>query len=301
MEDFVRAALLISISLLGLALGMQTGEDAALWLLRRPVLLARAALSMFIAMPLMVLALVGAFDLRLPVKVALLALALSPVPPFLPKRELKVSARVEYVVGLLVASAVLAAVLAPVSEALLVHHYGYGRSHNLGPLIVLRVVLTSVLLPLGLGLLLKRFWREPPPRLPSLLNVTGLVLLAVAFVPVLLKQRREMIELVGDGTLLAIVAAAGLGLLVGHVLGGPHRQDQSVLALATASRHPGVAIAVATIAAPHQPLVAPAILLAVLVNALAVTPYVFWRKRWRGNAEALDSGSPIDAQQRTSR
>jgi bile acid:Na+ symporter, BASS family len=283
MEDFVRVAVLISIALLVLALGMETGENAALWLLRRPVLLARAALSMFVVMPLLVLALVGWLDLKTPVEVALLALALSPVPPFLPKRELKVSSRVQYVVALLVASAVLAAALAPISEALLVRRYGDGRSLEPGLLIVLRVVLLTVLLPLGLGVLLKRIWRKPPPGLLRILNLMGLGLLALAFVPILLKQWREIIHLLGDGTLLAIVLATVVGLLVGHVLGGPDPEDRSVLALATACRHPGVAIAVATVAAPHQRVVLPAVLLALLVSALAVTPYVSWRKRWRAS------------------
>jgi BASS family bile acid:Na+ symporter len=55
-----------------------------------------------------------------------------------------------------------------------------------------------------------------------------------------------MISLVGNGTILALGAFTLAGLAAGHLLGGPNRDDCTVLALATASRHPGVALAIAS-------------------------------------------------------
>jgi BASS family bile acid:Na+ symporter len=52
-----------------------------------------------------------------------------------------------------------------------------------------------------------------------------------------------------------------------------------VLAFATVSRHPGVAIAVASLT--DQRLAAIGVLLAFLVSELAVIPYKTWRKRLR--------------------
>jgi BASS family bile acid:Na+ symporter len=65
-----------------------------------------------------------------------------------------------------------------------------------------------------------------------------------------------------------------VGLVVGHVLGGPDADDRAVLALATATRHPGVALAIATEIFPTQKLVAPALILYVIVGAISSVPYI---------------------------
>ena len=69
------------------------------------------------------------------------------------------------------------------------------------------------------------------------------------------------------------------GLAVGHFLGGPDEDDRTVLAFATVSRHPGVAIVIAALM--DQPLAPIGVLLAVIVSEIAVVPYQLWRKRLR--------------------
>jgi len=61
---------------------------------------------------------------------------------------------------------------------------------------------------------------------------------------------------------------------VGHLLGGPE-----LLALATASRRPGVALLIAAENFPDQKPVAPALVLYVIVGAIASVPYTRWRRR----------------------
>ena len=116
MQALVRAALLISIALLVLSLGLRSSPSAALYLFRRPALLVRAVLAMNVLMPLLVVLLVGWLNLRPAVEVALLGLAMSPVAPFLPVRELRSGARADYVFGLLIASAVVSIVLVPATN-----------------------------------------------------------------------------------------------------------------------------------------------------------------------------------------
>ena len=62
-------------------------------------------------------------------------------------------------------------------------------------------------------------------------------------------------------------------------LGGSDDEDRSVLALASAARHPGVAMAVASANFPDQKLAPAAILLYLLLSALLSIPYVVWRRR----------------------
>jgi BASS family bile acid:Na+ symporter len=87
-----------------------------------------------------------------------------------------------------------------------------------------------------------------------------------------------------QGTLTAIVIITLLGLAIGHLLGGPDEDDRTVLAFATVSRHPGVAVAVASLT--DQPLAPVGVLLAVIVSELAVVPYKRWRKSLRTGGSA---------------
>src|SRR5215471_9944965 len=103
-----------------------------------------------------------------------------------------------------------------------------------------------------------------------------------------------MVSLVGHGTVVAIGAFSLAGLAAGHLLGGPDPDDCAVLALATASRHPGVALAIASANFPGQTLVPAAILLYLVVSALVSIPYLAWRLRLRrGLAGAVESSEGV--------
>jgi BASS family bile acid:Na+ symporter len=117
-------------------------------------------------------------------------------------------------------------------------------------------------------------------RLSGPLNKAGMALLVLALVPVLIKMWPGIVALVGDGTLIAIIAFIAVGLAAGHVLGGPQSSTRSVLALATATRHPGVALVIATANFPDdKQLILPALLLYLVVCTIISAPYVIWRRR----------------------
>ncbi|MGH2414231.1 MAG: hypothetical protein ACRDEA_11210, partial [Microcystaceae cyanobacterium] len=84
--------------------------------------------------------------------------------------------------------------------------------------------------------------------------------------------------LIGNGTLIAIIIFILIGLLAGHLLGGPDPNDRTVLALSTVSRHPGIAIAIAHINFSGQKLAPAAIVLYLLVNAVVTILYLKSRK-----------------------
>ena len=81
-----------------------------------------------------------------------------------------------------------------------------------------------------------------------------------------------------------VAAAVFRDLAAGHFLGGPDEDDRTVLAFATVSRHPGVAMAVGSLTG--EPLAPIGVLLAVVVNEVAVVPYLWWRKRLRRRGPA---------------
>src|SRR5262249_17918930 len=101
-----------------------------------------------------------------------------------------------------------------------------------------------------------------------------------------------VMELIGNGSLIAIAAVVVLGLVVGHLLGGPEPANRSVLALATASRHPGVAMVIAGTLFPGQKLVPAAILLYLLVSVLWSVPYMKWLERRHAGMAAPEPLAP---------
>jgi BASS family bile acid:Na+ symporter len=144
---------------------------------------------------------------------------------------------------------------------------------------VLRIVATTIVVPLLIGVAIRSLMPALAARVQPAINSIAMVLLVAALIPVLLSQWPAIRSLIGDGTLLAIVAATLMGLVVGHVLGGPRPEDRSVLALATASRHPAVAMAIASASNPDEKLVPAAVLLALVIGAVASAPYVAWRRK----------------------
>lgn len=288
--SLIRIGIVGSIMLLVLALGLRSPPHVAGYLFRRPRLLLRSLLAMNVLMPLITIALVATFRLHPAVKIALVALSISPVPPFLPSKQLRLSSSEDYVYGLFVATALVSVVLVPLTMTLLGTRVAL--SHHIGAGKVLSIVTLTVLMPLVLGMLVRRIWPTSAERISAVARIAGGVLLVVALVPVLFTQWPSIRSLIGDGTLLAIVAFTLLGLLIGHLLGGPDAEGRTVLALATASRHPGVALAVAGTTFPEEKLVTSAVLLALLVGVIAAAPYSSWRKRVHATLGTREASVP---------
>jgi BASS family bile acid:Na+ symporter len=265
--------------LIVLALGMRGTLDDALSLFRRPGLLLRSLLAMNVVLPIVAAATVAVADLNPVVEVALVALSVSPVPPILPGKELRLVSDEAYVYGLLVAVAVLSIVIVPVTISLFGLYFG--RDVRVEPAAIARIVAMSILVPLAAGMALRHLWPELAAKLSPVANAVGMGLLLALSLLVLAAQWDALRSLIGDGTFGACVLLAAVGLAAGHLFGGADRDHQTTLALATASRHPGVAITLGAAAEPGNPLVPVAVVLYVLVSVVVAIPYTAWRRRGR--------------------
>ena len=257
------------------ALNAQRGDMVSL--LRRPGLWLRSILAMNIIMPLIAVLLAGAFALNRQIEVALIALAVSPVPPILPNKLMKAGASRSYSVALLALSAAMAVVLIPATIWLL--GQAFGREVLVPPAAVFKAVAMSVLSPLLAGALVRELAPNVAAKISGPMAKLANVLLLAAFVPVVVVAWPELVKELGNFTLVAIAVLTLGGLLVGHVLGGPHDGDRTALALSTASKHPGVAIAVAGIIAPGDKSIVAAVLLAFLFGILVTAPYTRRRQK----------------------
>jgi len=282
LAQLVPVLMQVSLTMVVIGLGLQTAPGDLGYLLRRPALLLRSVLAMNVVTPLIAAGFAAWLKLKPEVEVALVLLAVSPVPPVLPGKEVKSGGNESYAIGLLAISAVLAIGAVPLSIALISRAFGL-EAHVPASLIA-RVVVTSVLGPLFAGVLVGRLVPGLASRLARPLSKVGFAVLGVVFLVGIAGSWRSLTGAVGEFTVLAVVGFVLLSLVAGHVLGGPDEGDRTVLALSAASRHPGVALAVAGAVAQDKNAISSAVLLAFLVGLIVTGPYTKWRKRTPGAA-----------------
>ena len=156
----------------------------------------------------------------------------------------------------------------------------FGVDAHIAPRQIAAVVFVSAIAPLAAGILVRHFWPDLAESIARPASITATVLLVLAVLPVLFQMSGAIWALVGDGMLVALVLFAVIGLAVGHILGGPDPDDRTVLALATCTRHPGIALTIASLNFPGQKASVLAVILCHLViGGLLAVPYNMWRRR----------------------
>jgi len=277
LQTLILFVLKASILLNVFAIGLKAGVHDATYMFRRPGKLAKALLAMNILMPLFAVAFVLAFHLKHAVEVALVALAVSPVPPILPRKLRKAGATESDTIGLLVAVGILAIVFVPAAMEILERVFHVPLRMTFAS--VAALVFITIILPLALGIAVHTLAPVAADRLVNPIAKIASIALLLSAVAILFSSAPAIWELTGNGTLVAIAAFVLVGLLIGHFVGGPKPENRTGLALATASRHPGIAIALAVANFPEEKLAISAVLLYLLVNILVSIPYHILTKR----------------------
>lgn len=275
-QTLFKLVLLLGVVLMVAAIGIRTRMEQPLLLLRRPGLALRAMAAMYVALPAFVLLLVWLMSLREGVGAVLLGFAVSPVLPPWAKKGVAVGGRGDYVIGLQVLSCVVSLLVVPLM--IVIADRIFGVRANLAPLAVERVLLVTVAAPLALGMGVARLWPGAAPRLAALAERVGGVVLLLGTAVLLLLRGPWILGVLGQGTLLLTVTVVAFGLLVGLSLGGPDPGNRAALASATVSRHPAVALLVASGAFPDNNATVVGTVLLYLLASL-VLPIPFERRR----------------------
>jgi BASS family bile acid:Na+ symporter len=277
LEQLIMLAIKASIMLLVFGLGLHADWRDAIYLFGRPGLLARSILSMNVVMPLFAAAVAALFSLNSAVEIAIVALALAPVPPILPGKQQKAGGSEGYAIGLLVAAGLFAIVLVPAGVELMGKAFGKDIHMTSGAIAL--IVLMTIVVPLAAGITVH--WAAPAisARMAKPVSRLAAVLLVAGALPVLFTAWPAGMSMIGNGTLVALAVFSAVGLAVGHGLGGPDGDNRTILALATSARHPAVALAIAGANFQQQQQVLAVVLLYLIIGALVSLPYVMWRKR----------------------
>ena len=270
----------LSIVLSVVAIGLRATFKDTTYMFTRPGQLARMLLSMNVIMPAVAIIIAMTFDLHPAVKIALVTLSVSPIPPILPNKMLKAGGSESYTIGLLVAASLLSVILIPLTMN--VFEWISKTPMEMKAVDVFMVILTSILVPLLIGIAIRAVSGTFADRVAKPVGLVAMILLVVTCLPILFTSVRAMLGLIFHGTLIALCAFAIIGLVAGHLLGGPEPANRSVLALATSARHPAVALAIVQANFPNQKVSGALILIYLILSAILAVPYLNWVKRSRG-------------------
>lgn len=270
--------LLLAASLGGLVLtvGLKSDRGDLIYVLRRPALLLKAVVAVEVIPPLAAAALVWFLPLEPVVKAGIMLMAISPVPPLVPGQELGIGARKEYAYGVYVAMALLTIVAVPLVFDLAARLFGH--EGEIPVRVIASTVVTGVLIPLGVGMVIKRLAPAFADRASPLVYKISMLLVLLAFLPIVIVIWPAMMALIGNGAVLAMVLLVLITLLGGHLLGGPEPVDRATLAIASSVRHPGIAMLIANAAFADKRISA-AVLLYLLVSMVTGGVYKAWFKR----------------------
>jgi bile acid:Na+ symporter, BASS family len=277
LQTLILAVFKISLFLSVFAVGLKASVSDATYLFRRPRQLTLALLAINVLMPVFAVALVLIFSLEPAVEIALVMLAISPLPPLLTNKLTKVGVKESYALGLLIAVGLLAILFVPVAMEILEKFANVPLSMSVASIAAL--VSMTVLIPIGIGIAVHALFRERTERLVKPISQIAAISLLACLAAILVSAAPAIWALVGNGTVIALALFIVVGLAVGHLLGGPVPENRSALAVSTASRHPGIAAAIAVANYPKQKLVLAAILLYLLVDAIISPLYRYWFKR----------------------
>jgi BASS family bile acid:Na+ symporter len=270
--ELLLVALKVSVAILILAIGLGSTFADLLYVWRRPALLLRSLLAMYVLVPLAAVVLVSLLPLGTAIKAALLVLAVSAGAPLLP-RKLGAFGSEAYVFSLVVLSSLLAIVLVPAWLALAGRYFDVAAA--LDPRVVATIIAKSFLVPLLVGLVLRRLFPAIGEAVADrLMAIAGLALAGSALV-LLATHWQLFLAFEGIG-MLSLVLLLLAALVFGHAMGGPGADDRTALAIACATRHVGLAVLVASSFPGPKTTV---LIAAYIVASAAVSlPYLKWRR-----------------------
>ena len=262
------------------AIGMGATVSDLTYLGRRPGLLIRSVVAMYLLVPLSALLLMAVLPVSIAVKVALLVIAISAGAPLIPRKLMGFDTDA-YGFSLVATSSLLAVLTVPAWHAALASIFDV--STELTSTQVARLIATTFLIPLVTGMILRRIIPFVDDRLSDrILKVCGAVLSLAGIA--LLIMHREILSADGWPLFGSFAIMALIALAIGHLSGGPEADDRAALAVACATRHLGIAIMVAaSLPGPRSSVLVAAY---ILVSAGISIPYLRWQKKRIARSEA---------------
>jgi BASS family bile acid:Na+ symporter len=263
-------------------LGLRTPPKDILNLVRKPEIIRRALLSMFVFMPACTLLMTWSLPLEPAIRGSLLALSVAPLAPILSGASTKAETEGNFMLALQIISALATIVSVPIMLSLVEYIFNFETRYPMGEIIW--VITKQIVIPLAIGLSLSAFIGQKSERIAFWLDRIGTIALIIGMVMILSVVLPNVWGMMVHGRLLSVIAFTGLVLAGGYMFGGSKKGIRDNIIMAGAQRHPGIAYVIATVALPaEEDHIVAVIVLFVLFATLATLPYVLTFKKKTNN------------------
>lgn len=223
-------------SMLSMGLSLTVGQ--ILSPLRNYRLVAFALLANFVLMPFAAFGFAKLFRLDEPLGIALILLGTASGAPFLPLLSRISKGNLAFAVGLMVLLMVATVGYMPLVLPLIL------EGVSVDPLKIGRSLVFLMMLPLGIGLLMKARLTGLAAKVQPPLSRLSILSLALLIALLLITNMQNVLSLYGTRGVLASIFFIAAGSGIGYVLGGPESGTRGVLALGTAQRNIAAALVV---------------------------------------------------------
>lgn len=250
------------------ASGLDTRIGAARRLLEKPLPILAGIALMLVVMPLLATAIARLIPLTPEARIAVIALFLSPLPPFFPgKGQPGVMAK-DDIIGAQLLAALASILVVPVFVLFLEALFDQTIILQKARMVV--ILLLTIAAPLVLGMIVNNWRPSLAASIRGPLGRTASIVLLAGILLLLFGLGRGLLAVTDILTVLAITLLRGAGIALGHVVGRPDPQRQRTLMIGLLTRHPGVALilSASVTAVPPERLV-PVTLLVFLLGAVA--------------------------------
>ena len=265
------------------ALGLNLRDNHFDLIRNRSALLLRVLLGTCVLVPvvaMIILWLPLSFELSQPARLSIALMAVCPSAPLTLRKAGKAGGNAQMAGYLQMAAAIAAIISIPLMAELFTTVFK-GQGWEIRPMQVAMNVGQVQILPLLLGLFLRRWlpaWAEGAEpffnKLANLLLLLVLVVILVKAFPLLIPfARKNLLAL----ALMAVMVIASL--LIGYLLAGPDPKERTTVSLVTSMRNPGLALLFAQINAPQMLELKLSILTYLVLTIIFSIPFLNWRKR----------------------
>jgi BASS family bile acid:Na+ symporter len=211
--------------------------------MRKPRMVVNGLLANFVLAPVATAALLYLFDATPLVSVGFLILAVCPGAPLGPPFTAIAKGDVSYATGQMVILAGLSALLSPALLGLIMPRLFPAGDLHIDYLVIVKTLLISQMVPLGIGLSIHRFAPSLASRVAKPVGLIGNLLLAIVVALILVREYESLASIrfrgwAGTALLLASTIA------IGWVCGGPERATRKAMAVTTAVRNAAVALVI---------------------------------------------------------
>jgi BASS family bile acid:Na+ symporter len=271
--------LLVTITLIEMMvlIGLQVPFTALVDTVRDWRLIAGAVVANYLLVPALAVVLLVASDASPMVAAGILVLAVCPGAPFGPPLVGMARGEVAQAVGLMALLAGSSAIVSPLLLQVLLPWVAGSETLRIDAAGIVVALLTTQLLPLLFGLLVRNWGPQLADRLANPFALVSKILSLCVAVLILATQFQMLAQIRARGFLGMLILLAGT-LAIGWLAGGSGRDARRTMALTTSLRNVGVGLVIVTGTFPGTPAVSAALAYGIFEVLGSLLVALWWRR-----------------------